>query len=1243
MSLPKEKISSKYISTNVYDEEFIGLINGLNESIKEYVKVSKHNINETNNFLLLFENHWKDMENLLNEITPEELTEKINEIFIKINESQNLISQLQRNSKSNDTNLNLFFEDAKILFKKMKIKRSQNLNIFKRSISDKKKDSIKDRMIYDINSNSVKNNINTIANINCNNNKKLKYYLNQLKDYNEIIGKFSVKAKFNYMNLQKFIYNIINENYNNIDYISNYQIDVNLTDKIFNGNDTKDKYEKEISNLNNKIKELEKTINENKTKYLQYKKFDQLKKKIELELINSNKNIPTNDNTDNTNSLNQNEFENLILKIIGNNKNSILEINNIKKDINKKNEIIKNLKINNNQLKHDLLDKDNIIQKKENELLILNRENQKYKTKYEDSNILIERLKNNTDIQENINISNYKNNNNNKDSIFELRKEIKKLYNENNLLKNKLNNLKLNMPENEEKIDNINLKGEFLEMNKKDKEINMIKNELDLYKKNLKFNKEKYEKEINILYKKVQDLSKQLTLKTQEIISLQRENIKSKSMLNENYFSNYNDNSIRSKSQTKDINSQTFDKNIDSNINVSMNKLKEENIKLKNIISNHQKEKNSLRNSIVKLNRENKLLSKEIEMQNDQLNILTENTNYKESISILQEELEQLRKMTEENNNKSLQYEQQINELQKLLNEKDELINKYKENIQNIKNNKSNVYMNNNSNEINNLQDLNKNLMKEIELKKREIESLSKSNKKNQNNLMIQYKKKINDLNSSLLKTNSKLEEKDLMIKKLKEKINMNDPNNIGGNNSEQNLNLKIIELENHINELENHNQALTKELMRYNNNNQNHENDKMNNDNSEDNNNDINFLNLKISSLEEENDYYKNKMEELRNQIKNLEKGNNKNNIINNQYFSEINKDNKMREELDLFNKEKMNLEFNINQLNQEISNLNLLNEKLNNDLNEEKNKNNELIKQNSKFNKNNNELFENSKPIYTDNNNNDEDIGIKLQKKEEELEGFKIFLNKLQKNYEKTKDENEEYKLKINSLQKENDSIKKQLERLSITMPKELNALQMQLDEANRKNQQILSGELNNKKNNIQKKNITDRDKYKLKDINDNNLPSDKYNEILLSKLNDANKEISELKNENKKLQFELEEKEVKSAYSGFRTEDVNISNYEEEFDLRKMANRARDKNRSEDINIDYPGIQGLKNKLKELEFKFNILVDQVKILIGNISISLKIKPQITQICQIIGFSPKTTGRIISSTKEKKKLLGI
>ena len=89
--------------------------------------------------------------------------------------------------------------------------------------------------------------------------------------------------------------------------------------------------------------------------------------------------------------------------------------------------------------------------------------------------------------------------------------------------------------------------------------------------------------------------------------------------------------------------------------------------------------------------------------------------------------------------------------------------------------------------------------------------------------------------------------------------------------------------------------------------------------------------------------------------------------------------------------------------------------------------------------------------------------------------------------------------------------------------------------------------------------------------------------------------------------------------------------------------MANGAKEKNRSEDINIDYPGIQGFKEKLNELEFKYNNLVEQVKILIGNITFNQKIKPQITQICQLLGYSPKTTARIFTSAKDKKKILGI
>ena len=139
-----------------------------------------------------------------------------------------------------------------------------------------------------------------------------------------------------------------------------------------------------------------------------------------------------------------------------------------------------------------------------------------------------------------------------------------------------------------------------------------------------------------------------------------------------------------------------------------------------------------------------------------------------------------------------------------------------------------------------------------------------------------------------------------------------------------------------------------------------------------------------------------------------------------------------------------------------------------------------------------------------------------------------------------------------------------------------------------------------------------------------------------------NKANKEIEILKNKNKELQYKLEEKQVEEELSGFKTEDVNFSNYEEEFDLRKMINGAKDKNKSEDINIDYPGMQGVKDKNKELQQRVNMLSEQVKILISNININNKIKPQINQLCQLMKIPPKNIQLIIAG-KNKKQNLGI
>ena len=146
---------------------------------------------------------------------------------------------------------------------------------------------------------------------------------------------------------------------------------------------------------------------------------------------------------------------------------------------------------------------------------------------------------------------------------------------------------------------------------------------------------------------------------------------------------------------------------------------------------------------------------------------------------------------------------------------------------------------------------------------------------------------------------------------------------------------------------------------------------------------------------------------------------------------------------------------------------------------------------------------------------------------------------------------------------------------------------------------------------------------------------------NNIIINKLNNAEKKIKMLQDKNKELTYKLEEKQERD-FSGYRTEDNNFSNYEEEFDLKKMVVGSKEKNRSEDINIDYPGVQGLKEKFKENERRFVLLEEQVKILISNINFNNKIKPQITQICQIMNIPPDKIQLIILG-KDKKKLLGV
>ena len=290
----------------------------------------------------------------------------------------------------------------------------------------------------------------------------------------------------------------------------------------------------------------------------------------------------------------------------------------------------------------------------------------------------------------------------------------------------------------------------------------------------------------------------------------------------------------------------------------------------------------------------------------------------------------------------------------------------------------------------------------------------------------------------------------------------------------------------------------------------------------------------------------------------------------------------------------------------NNEVFRIKLENDKLKKQIEELKNinKNNDLSQnqKNRNVNMNSAEIQELKQNLATINESKTK-LELELAKKDDELEGFKQVIFKLQNQLEANKDKEEEQKNRRNIERSEHN-----------------------------KN---FKTEVNVKEQNLSSKNLNKSFE----------MPKDTNTQIMnkfLGQLNEAEKKISLLQNKNKELQFKLDEKQVEKEFSGYRTEDYNFSNYEEEFDLKKMVNGAREKNRSEDINIDYPGVQSVKDKYKELVQHLHLLEEQVKILICNINITSKIKPQINQICQLMRIRAENIQAIIAG-KNKKKMLGL
>ena len=648
------------------------------------------------------------------------------------------------------------------------------------------------------------------------------------------------------------------------------------------------------------------------------------------------------------------------------------------------------------------------------------------------------------------------------------------------------------------------------------------------------------------------------------------------------FMKNNNNNNMEQINMNNIIKNNSIQNSVFSNINIAyssimklLNGFAEFNYMVSKIDFEESNRFNNLQNS-VKKELENFFLflkknlgnSNSTFPQNKSTNNLNENRINQRSKNIPNiEEIEKLKKIIEMNKKKLIDLTNQLNlsrkknrELEMKNNNLNLQLQNAEQTIMNFQNNINNNNIINDNAEFNNA--LNQKDMQILNLQNQLKVFQSNENTLNVqiNNINNQFKEKVAQYEYKISTMTNTINTKNKNIMNLKNEIENLKLSMQGQGNYDMNKNIQILNME--IKEKESKIKALNEEILNF------QRTEKMNQKQIEELNNNIftyeNIIRQKDelinTNYKGNNDTYKFKKENelLKKQIEELKNANN--NILQNQRLLNGNMHN--YEMPEMLNQEYLT---KINELNQEILNL----KQTLSSLNESKVK-----------------------------------LELDITKKNDELEGFKQVIFKLQDKLEKNNDEEEERKKRIKTERSEHE-------------------------------------------NNFNKSD------YHIRDPNNENknlnksfeMPKDSNTQLMnkfLGQLNEAEKKISLLQNKNRELQFKLDEKQVEKDFSGYRTEDYNFSNYEEEFDLKKMVNGAREKNRSEDINIDYPGVQSVKDKYKELLQNMHLLEEQVKILICNISCSSKIKPQITQICQLMRIPPKNIQNIIAG-KDKKKMLGL
>ena len=111
-------LENTIIKDTINNVEFIGYINSLSKAILEFYKVSK-NIHANKDLLISSGKNELNSDEILNNNTDNNI---LNELINTLNE---IFNKLEFNNKSQENNLSIFFEDARIIFKKLREKRQE--------------------------------------------------------------------------------------------------------------------------------------------------------------------------------------------------------------------------------------------------------------------------------------------------------------------------------------------------------------------------------------------------------------------------------------------------------------------------------------------------------------------------------------------------------------------------------------------------------------------------------------------------------------------------------------------------------------------------------------------------------------------------------------------------------------------------------------------------------------------------------------------------------------------------------------------------------------------------------------------------------------------------------------------------------------------------------------------------------------------------------------------------------------